>query len=606
MPSPDVDRVAVGSMLASRYEVLGELGRGGMATVLEVRDVRTDRRLALKILKVDVAAHPEAVERFRREGEFLQGLKHPALVAVETVGTMPDGRLFLAMERLHGETLGDRIRRGPLTPLEVSPILAGAAVGLEAAHRAGVIHRDLKPDNLFLASQSDGTMQVKLLDFGISKIDGRASLTRTGQVLGTPRYMAPEQLRGEEDLDERVDVYALGVILYESLSGTPAFPAQNPNELILSILNGKVMPLRALRPQVAAEVEAVVQRAMARAREARYGTAVELAEAWFGVVHQHDGPLGVRTGVSTSVLGSSLDSLRPPPPVAEEDLRPATFRDFEAARAPGGERAPAAAPPAMPVAPKPPARPRMGVVVESAQRPLPNAPLSPQAAGAAASPPSIPRSAVVALVAIGAIALIGIGVGLGLHFASARRAANLPGAIDTPNPVLVASPPSVASPSMSPSSMPPAESAAPMSGGASLDASAPATAPDAGRHPAPGAPVPTAAGANAHVESAGAARPSGTPAVTPQTAGNARALLAQARDAAGEGDARKCVELATEAIGAGADASAYRLRGDCYRALGDVPRALRSYQRFCSIAAPSSAQFAAVRQAAEELGGTCP
>ena len=142
------------------------------------------------------------------------------------------------------------------TRQELAPIVAGACGGLSAAHDAGIVHRDLKPDNLFLAETTQG-MQVKLLDFGISKVTGSDKLTHTGEVLGTPRYMAPEQLSAERDLDGRTDVYALGVILYEALAGSPPFVASTPTDLIIAILHGKSAPLRSFRPDLGPDVEAM-------------------------------------------------------------------------------------------------------------------------------------------------------------------------------------------------------------------------------------------------------------------------------------------------------------------------------------------------------------
>lgn len=332
---PQPDDTPPGTLVAGRFRIVAELGRGGMARVHRALDGQTGREVALKLLKPEIAENAEAMERFRREAEFLAGLNHPAIVGVAAFGKLEDGRLYLAMELLEGETLGARMRRGKLAPAQISPILAGAAVGLDAAHRAGVVHRDLKPDNVFLVQQpGSDTLQVKLLDFGISKVDGRQSLTQTGQILGTPRYMAPEQLAGDRDIDGRADVYALGVIVYEALAGQPAFPSAHPADLIVAIIHGRATPLRAVRPDVSAELEAVVGRAMARARDARYGSATELAQAWFEVVHGEPTFAGVRTGAGTRLMGamdaSSIATEQADrAPEQGAPFRPATFREFE-------------------------------------------------------------------------------------------------------------------------------------------------------------------------------------------------------------------------------------------------------------------------------------
>ncbi|MBX3247482.1 MAG: protein kinase [Myxococcales bacterium] len=301
-----VGAVEAGVVLAGRFRVEGELGEGGMARVFRVTDLATQRPFALKLLRADIADNAEAVARLKREAEVLAALDNPAVVGIETYGELPDRRLFIVMEMLEGETLGARMRREQrLAPEALTPIVTGVAAGLSAAHRAGVVHRDLKPDNVFLATGADGDLQVKILDFGISKVySNEERLTQTGQVLGTPRYMAPEQLGAEPDLDARTDVYALGVMLYEALAGTPPFVATTPSDLILAILHGKTTSLRTLRPDLSAELEALVARAMARSRDARFRTVVELAEAWIHVVGARAAASGARAGMRTKLVGS--------------------------------------------------------------------------------------------------------------------------------------------------------------------------------------------------------------------------------------------------------------------------------------------------------------
>ncbi|MFW6051427.1 MAG: serine/threonine-protein kinase, partial [Myxococcota bacterium] len=315
---PAADAPPVGAVLGGRYEVRGRLGAGGMADVLSVRERGTGRELALKVLRPEVAAQPEAVERLRREASILASIAHPTLVSVEASGTLQDGRVFLAMERLHGETLRDRMRRGPMAPAELAPILERAAEGLSAAHQRGVLHRDLKPDNLFLCEGgTPDAPQVKILDFGVSKVLGQDHLTRTGQIVGTPRYMAPEQLTAERDLDARVDVYALGVIAYEALAGQPPFLASTPADLIVAVLHGVQVPLRSLRVDLPPGLEAVVMRAMHRDRETRMSSVDELARAF---AHHARGPSPpARGGMRTDALGS-MDV--PPSAAPREGARP--------------------------------------------------------------------------------------------------------------------------------------------------------------------------------------------------------------------------------------------------------------------------------------------
>lgn len=708
------DDMLPGTLVAGRFRIVRELGRGGMARVLEAEDLQNGRRIALKLLKADIEQHGEAMERFRREGEFLLSLRHPAIVGVELSGQLPDGRLYLVMELLRGETLGARMKRGRMDPDELSPILAGAAVGLAAAHRAGVVHRDLKPDNVYLAQNlGDRSLQVKLLDFGISKIDGRATLTRTGQVLGTPRYMAPEQLAAERDLDGRTDVYALGVILYEALAGVPPFPATNPSDLIVSILHGKVVPLRAHRPELPAELEAVVMRAMARSREARYGSATELAEAWFEVTHQKaaKSPMA-RADMKTNLLGGMgmvTGASSVAGPSGEIPFRPGTFREFEAHRTALGVPLAGGAPPpgpapvlprpdkatapaialsppsgyaAQPIAPMPAAAPApqafpsapaaMPVAAAPAPAPLqapapamhapgfayaptdvapPQRPPAglPATASSPAVPSAVPASEGgdssamdvvlptrrVPWLAIGIVAMLVLGSISGVVLVrsfsrggeaptpsrvdAAAPADEVPdvstrdpgaagAAFDTPSGTGPSPGPSGAAPSSAPvpsTEVPAAQGVAPPA----PPASPPPTVPPTPAPPTtPSSPEPsstTSAHAAPHPSHEASSAMEAPSAMTEPAAPTPASLVRDARAAFRAGDARRCVELATEALGDGADATAYRVRGDCYRALGDSGHALRSYQRFCELA-PTSGAIDDVRRIVEGLGGTCP
>ena len=314
LPAPSAESsAAFGTVLIGRYRLDGSLGTGGMAEVFRARDLVTNRDVAVKILRGQYAHSREAVQRLKREGEVLTALRHPSLVGVEGAYEI-DGGVFLVMELLEGETLGTRMKRGPMTPMELAPVVAGVAAGLEAAHAKNVVHRDLKPDNVFLvpdhASGREGALRVKLLDFGISKVWYGEKLTAEGQVLGTPRYMSPEQLGTEDEVDARVDVYALGVILYEALAGTPPFLASSPTDLIVAILHGKVAPLRSVKPHLSMEIEAVVMRAMARTRDARFASALLLAEAFLTAAGVGEGvAFHAVKGLPTRAMGSvrSLD-----------------------------------------------------------------------------------------------------------------------------------------------------------------------------------------------------------------------------------------------------------------------------------------------------------
>ncbi len=332
-----------GSVLVGRYRVDALIGQGAMAEVHRATDLERSRAVAVKILRGQPGVNGEAVRRLKREGELLQAIRHRAIVHVEAVHELEDGA-FLVMELLEGETLGARMRRGPMSGPALAPIVAGVAAGLAAAHARGIVHRDLKPDNIFLVpdheSGREGALQVKLLDFGISKIWHGEKLTQTGQVLGTPRYMSPEQLGAETDVDPRIDVYALGVILYEALTGTPPFLGSSPTDLIIAILHGKLAPPRSIRPDLSPALEAVVLRAMARKREARFDSAPELADAFLEAAGIDPSfRLAPKRGLETRALGSvGVDepsgkiqlASTPPPPRGALPLKPGTFVELPA------------------------------------------------------------------------------------------------------------------------------------------------------------------------------------------------------------------------------------------------------------------------------------
>ena len=238
MATPSGDGPRAGEMVAGRYRIERPLGEGGMAQVFQATDLAGGAAVALKILRREVAESPEAVRRLRQEGEVLSQLQHPAIVSVHTYGQLESGQLFLAMELLEGETLRERLRRETrLDPEPLAPVVAGIVAGLEAAHGAGVVHRDLKPDNVFLARLPGQTgFQVKILDFGISKVAGGDRLTRTGQVLGTPRYMAPEHFLRRQ-LGPQTDVFALASTFYEMLAGRRAIPGENIDAIQRNIVD---------------------------------------------------------------------------------------------------------------------------------------------------------------------------------------------------------------------------------------------------------------------------------------------------------------------------------------------------------------------------------
>lgn len=246
------------------YSIVRELGAGGMGTVYEALHVQLGRRVALKVLKAEVASSPEMLTRFFNEARAVNHVEHPGLVQISDFGSLPDGSPYLVMELLRGETLAARLlARGRLTEPEALPIVGQLASILAAAHDKGIVHRDVKPSNVMLVPDPavTGGERVKLLDFGVAKIVNSAlgsglPMTQTGLPMGTPLYMSPEQCTGETEIDGKADVYALGIILYELLAGQRPFEAENP----LALLNMHVRkPPPPLPPLVPAVTSATVQ-----------------------------------------------------------------------------------------------------------------------------------------------------------------------------------------------------------------------------------------------------------------------------------------------------------------------------------------------------------
>ncbi|MBZ0232325.1 MAG: serine/threonine protein kinase, partial [Deltaproteobacteria bacterium] len=257
-----------------RYAIVAHLGDGGMSSVYRARDPELDREVALKVLHED--PHGDRLARFEQEARALAALSHPNIVAIHDVGR-DDGRWFLALELLEGETMRQRLRRGPLDLSTALGCATATLAALAAAHEQGIVHRDLKPENLFLTRAG----VLKVLDFGLAKRvisigapRSRAAEVETdaGMLLGTVGYMAPEQLRGES-VDARTDLFALGAVLHELLSGERAFAGANSVETMYRILTDVAPPLDELVPTVPAAVAACVERCLASAPADRFASA---------------------------------------------------------------------------------------------------------------------------------------------------------------------------------------------------------------------------------------------------------------------------------------------------------------------------------------------
>jgi predicted Ser/Thr protein kinase len=262
-------------LIAARFEIIELAGKGGMGAVYRARDRQTG---ALVALKLQLAERAGDGERFAREARILAELEHTAIVRHVAHGDCADGRLFIAMEWLEGEDLAVRLRRGPLDIEAGVELCVRVAEALRLAHAAGVVHRDLKPSNVFLPGGE--VAQAKLIDFGVARVGaGSHGLTATGMAVGTPGYMAPEQARGEAKIDSRADVFALGCVIFECLTGRPAFQADHPLALLAKILLDEVPRVAELRADCPGWLDALVAAMLAKDRSRRPGAAADVLEA---------------------------------------------------------------------------------------------------------------------------------------------------------------------------------------------------------------------------------------------------------------------------------------------------------------------------------------
>ncbi|HKE89709.1 MAG TPA: serine/threonine-protein kinase [Gemmatimonadales bacterium] len=271
-------REALQRGLGDGYELGVRLGQGGYALVYEATDSRLKRRVAVKVLREDLGEDTSAAERFRREAEAVAALRHPHIIPIYGVGES-DGLTFFIMPLVDGGSLADRLAREPRVPTdEARRILREAAHGLAAAHRAGIVHRDIKPDNILL----DGSeARVILTDFGIAKAlsGGRPGLTETGAVIGTPHYMSPEQASGEAALDPRADIYSLGVVGFQLLTGAVPFNGPTLAAVLVQHLTADVPPIARARPDCPPALAAAVMRCLAKSPHERWASAADLADA---------------------------------------------------------------------------------------------------------------------------------------------------------------------------------------------------------------------------------------------------------------------------------------------------------------------------------------
>jgi serine/threonine-protein kinase len=277
--------VALGDLVAGKYRLLELLGAGGWGKVYSGENVRTLHRVAIKVLHPAMAARRDMIHRFEREAQAAGRIGSDHIIEVFDLGELPGGGHYMVMELLDGEELSTRFKRtGPMDPVLLAPIMTQVLDGLAAAHDAGILHRDLKPENLFLVRTRSGEDFVKILDFGISKFrEAPKNTTVSGAVLGSPSYMSPEQARGSKEIDNRSDVYSIGVVLYEGVTGTLPFEGENLNELLFKIALTETPPDPcAVRSDLDPEFGAIIRKTLDRNPSNRWQSAKELGDALRG------------------------------------------------------------------------------------------------------------------------------------------------------------------------------------------------------------------------------------------------------------------------------------------------------------------------------------
>jgi serine/threonine protein kinase/tetratricopeptide (TPR) repeat protein len=249
----------------SHYKILEKLGEGGMGVVYKAADTKLKRSVALKFLPPEMTRDVEAKNRFVQEAQAASALEHSNICNIHEIDETEDGQLFICMACYEGETLKERIERGPLKLEEAVDVAIQVAHGLMKAHGQGIVHRDIKPANVFITTEG----QAKIMDFGVAKLSGRAGMTKTGMIAGTIAYMSPEQVRGE-DVDHRSDIWSLGVVLHEMVTGQTAFKGEYEQAVVYSILNEDPEPISTLRVDVPMELERTVRKATAKSLDERY------------------------------------------------------------------------------------------------------------------------------------------------------------------------------------------------------------------------------------------------------------------------------------------------------------------------------------------------
>ena len=327
--------------VVSHYRILEKLGAGGMGVVYRAVDARLDRPVALKFLPPEISHLKEAKKRFIQEAKAASALDHPNICTIYEIGATDDGQLFIAMACYDGETLKSRLSRGRLSVAETAGIMRQVASGLAESHECDIIHRDIKPANIWLIDPGrEAAVRVKILDFGLAKVSGRADLTRTGSSMGTPAYMSPEHARGER-VDCRTDLWSLGVLSYEAMTGKVPFTGNSIPAIMYALLAREPRPLRDHCPDVPPEMERIVARLMRKQSADRYPSCRALLRDLDRVpglptaaraIAGEGGP-----SVTASPAGAEPGSSAPEPaPTLITDLRPSATAPAALPRRPAG------------------------------------------------------------------------------------------------------------------------------------------------------------------------------------------------------------------------------------------------------------------------------
>ncbi|HNN95183.1 MAG TPA: serine/threonine-protein kinase [Pseudomonadota bacterium] len=392
MSTPGQNDPLVGKVLADRFEILSRIGEGGTGVVYKAKQITVDRTVAIKVLGAHVSSDPTWVKRFHNEARAAARLDHPNTVRLIDFGETKEGLLFIAMEFLHGRALSDEIvRLGKLPVQRALRILSQVCQSLQEAHGQGIIHRDIKPDNVFLVEMKGGGDFVKVLDFSVAKMEDNAQQTRAGTVFGTPAYMSPEQARGVK-LTPHSDIYACGIVAYEMLTGKPPFEAALPMEVVMMHLRQKPAPLVGFPEPVAR----LVMKALEKTVDRRQQSADEMHRECLQVLDQlfpgqtpsaglpavepatRMGPVSGPQPVQSVPSSSGAPPMAPPPAAGPPPAGPPPMGlPPPAAPPPTGATPPAAGPPP---AAAPQASPEQKTVYGQA---APNLPPSAPAAGAA-------------------------------------------------------------------------------------------------------------------------------------------------------------------------------------------------------------------------------